>query len=271
MSLVVSLRIPDGIVIAADSLSTMSGTLGIAGDLQATCPHCNEAFDIKDLTFPPMPIPTSTTSVTEKLTPFHGRYGIGLFGKGILAGKTLTYHVRKLERSTQPSDFPGVSEVAEAVGTHLQEQLQEDISNLQDAADDFAPVGAQVVGYDSEQAKTIELYIGKTISRREHAGIDCNISGDTDCVSHIWDGAASGKTVPSPDLSAFSLQDAAEYAEFLIHLTARLHGFSPMLPVVGGDVDIAIITEFQGFTWVKCRRFTRLLYDRMGEKENGDH
>ena len=271
MSLVVSLRIPDGIVIAADSLSTMSSKLDITGDLQTRCPHCDESFDIKDLKLPPIPVPSSTMSFTEKLIPFHDRYAVGFVGKGILADKTLAYHVRKLENTSHASDFSGVSEVADAVGSHLQEQLQQDISDLQDAADDFAPVGTQIVGYDSEQAKTVQLHIGKNVVREEHVNMGCHVLGDNACVKHIWEGSTARQTVPLPNFAAFSLQDAVEYAELLIDLTARLQRFSPMLPTVGGDVDIALITEFQGFTWVKSKRFTRLLYDRVGEKENGDH
>jgi hypothetical protein len=271
MSLVVSLRIADGIVIAADSLSTMSSTLGIKGDLQATCPHCNESFDIKELALPPIAIPASTMSFTEKLTPFHNRYAVGSVGMGILGHKTLAYHVRKLEATTKAWDFSGVSDVADTVGSHLHEQLQEQISELQDAPDDFAPIGAQVVGYDGEQAKTIELRIGKNVGRKEHTNMGCHASGDSACVTHVWDGSRAGKTVPLPNFAAFSLQDAVEYAELLIDLTARLQRFSPMLPTVGGDVDIALITEFAGFTWVKSKRFTRLLYDRVGAKENGEH
>ncbi len=270
MSLVVSLRIPDGIVIAADSVSMVTASFGMAGDAEATCPHCSKQFAVADIHLPPMPMAASTTSFTQKLLPFHEKAAVALFGMTAVGDRTTAYHVRKLQSTTQASDFSGVSEVADALAGHVHKQLQQDISDLQDAPDDFTPLGIQVVGYDGDQTRTVELCIGKTISRTEHVGIGCDISGDTDCVSHIWDGSMSGKTIPLPNFDAFSLQDAVEYAEFLIDLTASLHRFSPMLPTVGGDVDIGLITEFRGFTWVKCRGFTRLLHDRVGGNDNGD-
>ena len=59
MTLIVSLRIPDGIVIAGDSLSTMTGQ----GQLEATtgviCPKCNHQHEIQQrLQIPSAPATT---------------------------------------------------------------------------------------------------------------------------------------------------------------------------------------------------------------------
>ena len=44
MSLIVSLRIPDGIVIAGDSMSTMRSQIGVGGTAEIQCPNCNQHF-----------------------------------------------------------------------------------------------------------------------------------------------------------------------------------------------------------------------------------
>ena len=46
MTLIVSLRIPDGIVIAGDSLSTVSEHGQLEGEINLTCPSCNKSHKI---------------------------------------------------------------------------------------------------------------------------------------------------------------------------------------------------------------------------------
>ncbi|MBD3308180.1 hypothetical protein GF339_17170, partial [candidate division KSB3 bacterium] len=57
MSLVVSLRVPDGIVVAADSLSTAQNLLQFAAqNIELTCPSCHEKISGQELRLPPIPI-----------------------------------------------------------------------------------------------------------------------------------------------------------------------------------------------------------------------
>jgi len=46
MTLIVSLMIPDGIVIAGDSLSTMVGQGELQGKVEVTCPECNHKHTV---------------------------------------------------------------------------------------------------------------------------------------------------------------------------------------------------------------------------------
>lgn len=62
-----------------------------------------------------------------------------------------------------------------------------------------------------------------------------------------------------PNPSVFSMQDAVDYAEFLISMTATAQRFAIMIPTVGGEVDIALVTSYAGFQWIKAKSLTRQL------------
>ena len=50
------------------------------------------------------------------------------------------------------------------------------------------------------------------------------------------------------------IQDAIDFAEFLVYLTVMWSRFTPGAATVGGPVEIAAITKHEGFKWVK-RKF----------------
>lgn len=55
-------------------------------------------------------------------------------------------------------------------------------------------------------------------------------------------------------IPAMPLQDAIDLAEFLADLAAKYSRFAPGAQVVGGPIDIAAISKHEGFKWVK-RKF----------------
>ena len=69
------------------------------------------------------------------------------------------------------------------------------------------------------------------------------------------------KTHPEsqPPYHVFSLQDAIDYAEFLIRTTIAHQRFSQTIPNVGGDIDIALVTPFDGFQWIRQKPLGKLL------------
>ncbi|MDE0085132.1 MAG: hypothetical protein OXU23_05435, partial [Candidatus Poribacteria bacterium] len=68
MTLIVSLRIPDGIVIAGDSLSTLMGQGQFETTIGVTCPACNHQHEIQPK-FPIFPVPGATFSYAQKVFP----------------------------------------------------------------------------------------------------------------------------------------------------------------------------------------------------------
>ena len=70
MTLVVSLRIADGVVLSADSLQTTIGTISPEIKNFKTQGSKGEEVVIPKLKFPPMNIPSSTSSFAQKIFPF---------------------------------------------------------------------------------------------------------------------------------------------------------------------------------------------------------
>ena len=55
--------------------------------------------------------------------------------------------------------------------------------------------------------------------------------------------------------SAMPIQDAIDLAEFLVDLTIKVSRFAPGAPTVGGPIDIAAITRHEGFKWVRRKHY----------------
>lgn len=54
---------------------------------------------------------------------------------------------------------------------------------------------------------------------------------------------------------AMPVQDAIELAEFLVDVTKRYFRFKPGADTVGGDTDLAVVTRFERFKWIKRKHF----------------
>jgi hypothetical protein len=51
------------------------------------------------------------------------------------------------------------------------------------------------------------------------------------------------------------IRDAIELADFLVETTKRYFRFLPGADIVGGDTDIAVVTRYEGFKWIKRKYF----------------
>ncbi len=255
MTLIVSLRIPDGVVIAGDSLATMMSKLQAQVKIDVKCPECGFEHPI-ETQLDTISMPSTTFSYAQKVFPFLRKYGIGTFGSGQLAGKTIYFAMRELENQIQKSGkLPnGVSEVAQIIGKPtqnlLKKQLESEGKNINDAPDDWSPLGFQVVGYDDDQAVTIEVKIGKKLQVKEIAGSGCTVSGSTAMVELLFQLYAK-QPAEKPVYALFSLQDAITYAEFLIGTTASHQQFSRTIPKVGGQIDVGLVTPFDEYQWIR--------------------
>lgn len=266
MTLTVSLRIPDGIVIAGDSLSTTQSQIQVQGQIGVTCPNCGHQHDVGPLSLPPVQMPTSTFSYAQKVFPFMKRFGVGTFGLGLLMNKTMYFAMRELQQEIKKSEtvVDDVSKAADIIGKRGHELVKGTITDLDQAADDWYAVGFHVVGYDGADAKSIVQYVGKEIRTQVYDGPGCTYAGQGRVVKAIWD--LYGK---HPEDQAayplFSLEDAISYAEFLIRTTSDYQQFSRSIPQVGGAIDVALVTPFDDFRWIKQKPLARIL----GDEGNG--
>lgn len=259
MSLIISLRIPDGVVIAGDSLSTMRRQVPISQDLEFECPNCGEvntgSIDIG------MNVPTSTFSYAQKVFPFMGKFGVGTYGAGQLSGKTMYYAVRELEQELEnDEDTPmdTVTDVADTIGERVHELVQDEVGDLEQIPEDGLAVGFLVTGYDQDEGKTIQVNVGREIHIQTYSEPGCTWGGDGHVVQAVWS-LFEEEDGQQPAFHLFSLQDAIDYAEFLISTTANHQQFSSKMASVGGAIDVALVTPFDGFQWIQQKDLSQTL------------
>lgn len=226
MTLIVSLRIPDGIVLAGDSLSTL----------------------------PTQAVPTKL-SYRQKIFPFCGKFGVGTFGADLLAETSVYFSLRLFEERLKQQPPKGATEIARKVGTEFHNLLVEQLRR-EDVSVDALPaeevfLGFQVVGYDESEPRTVEVLVGKEVRFHVLDKLGCTVSGNREIVQVIWDLSESSSESSHFFPPVTSLQDAIDYAEFLIRTTIDYQRFSPNFPNVGGDIDIALVTPFDGFRWIR--------------------
>lgn len=49
--------------------------------------------------------------------------------------------------------------------------------------------------------------------------------------------------------------DAIDLADFLVETTTRFYRFLPGADIVGGQTDIAVVTKYEGFKWIRRKHF----------------
>lgn len=63
------------------------------------------------------------------------------------------------------------------------------------------------------------------------------------------------------------IQDAVDFADFLVDTTKRFYRYLPGANIVGGDTDIAVVTRYEGFKWVRRKHY----YDAQLNRQGTDH
>jgi hypothetical protein len=65
-------------------------------------------------------------------------------------------------------------------------------------------------------------------------------------------------------IAPMPIKDAIDVAEFLVQTTIEFSKFSPGAPTVGGPIDIAAITKYEGFKWIKRKHYYNSEYNPKG-------
>ncbi len=90
MTLTVVVRVPDGVVLAADSLASLQQTLTPQAEVAGKCPKCNEDIKISDLKLPSISIPSGGSPFAQKLFSLSKRnIGVTAYGSPFLDGRTV--------------------------------------------------------------------------------------------------------------------------------------------------------------------------------------
>lgn len=262
MTLIVSVRSADGIVIAGDSLSSLNRQININQPGKITCPQCQHEHTVT-ANFQGN-VRESTFSHTEKVLPFLKKYGIGIFGSGIIGGNSVNFLIRAFEHRVKESGraINSVTQLAEEIGISLHELLKKQLEIEKQPLDKFPDnhifLGFQIVGYDKLQPKTIEVLLGKDVKFQSFDRLGCSASGSKEVVEAIWN---LNQTIvdTNPIYEIFSLQESIDYVDFLISSTIAFQRFSPRTPTVGGEIDIALVRPFDKFQWIRQKPLGELL------------
>jgi hypothetical protein len=266
MTLNVSLIVPDGIVVASDSLMTLSRPINQKMNVDTLCPNCNERVEIKDVQVPPVSVPSSTFPYAQKIFDIKGKFALAVYGSAFVNSRSMFSHVQsmtaKLPEKTDNDgeDYLGI--ISEQIKSYFDNQLKLETKkngvNLALLPDGWSPFGFQLAGIGKDAtgepiAKVFHIQIGKQSAVVLQSGLAL-CTGDTTVVRMLWPNSN-----PGANFGVFSLQDAIDYAKFLIRTTADYQRFSGQMPVVGGDVDIALVTPRRGFKWIAQKELYRIL------------
>ena len=270
MTVVVAVKVFDGMVIAADSATTMMPMSAVGPALAPQLyNHADKVFQLhRDL-----PIGLAT-------------WGGAHIGTGSISAlaKDLRLRFMGLDR-----DFPTwklderrytVRAVADAVVSFFHDEL------FSKALDDAQPgTGLLVAGYSAghRQAEAWQIMLLRPSERPEpehvfpESAYGWRVWGLPMAVSRLIEGIGPGlknqvremlpdhkkaefeallATMGGPAvIPAMPFADAIEFARFCADVTVGYARFSPGADVVGGPIDVAAISRHEGFKWVQRKHY----------------
>ncbi len=278
MTIAISIKVNDGVVIASDSATTMvakdpEGNIGIMNIYQ----NADKIFNIRKKT----PIGAIT-------------WGSGSIGNASIS--TLSKDFRNLiisdeeEWKINPKNYT-IEDIAKKYKKFMFDDNY--VKAFKDWAKNEKPfIGFLIVGYSSngDFAEEWEIQIvngeckgpekirehnltgiswrgrGEAIYRL-YFGIDNKIklvlsqNGLNDgLIEKIVNDCRNNLQVPLV-APAMPIQDAIDLAKFLVKFTIQYFKFSPGAQIVGGPIDIAAITKHEGFKWVKRKHYFERKYN----------
>jgi hypothetical protein len=274
LTIAISIKINDGLVLASDSASTVIGQTE-TGQLQALNVY-NNAVKVFNLC-KGLPIGAIT-------------WGAGSVGQASTA--TIIKDLRQLltegdEKHAWKLDRSNFA--VEAVAHRLKEFVFDEFyaHAYQQIPEQRPDLGFIIAGYSSRAPMAEEYKVemksgtldGPTRLRsREEIGMTWG--GNPEAVNRLLAGVSSAlpgvlqnlfkiPTAQLPQvmstiqqnlqlplvLPAMPLQDAIDLADFLVDLTIKFSRFMPGAPTVGGPIEIAAISKHEGFRWVKRKYY----------------
>lgn len=271
MTIAISLKVNDGLVLAADSASTLSEPAGVVNVYN----HANKIFNLRK----GLPVGAVT-------------WGAG--GIGTSSISTLAKDLRSRFEGTEP-DYADwkldplnytISEVKKRVQEFFYEEQY--LSATADWPEDIEKpsLGFVVAGYSSGEPLAEEYQftidngeLQEQVTRgKEEAGVGWN--GQPEAITRLIYGVGGmmpqvleqdlgvpADQVPQAmdvigqrlgiDLvhAAMPFGDAIDLAEFLVDLTVNFSRFIPGAPTVGGPIEVAAISKHEGFKWIKRKHY----------------
>lgn len=275
MTIAISVKVNDGLVLASDSASTVLG-LTPGGELQVVNIYYNaiKVFNLRK----GLPVGAIT-------------WGAGSIGQASISAiikdlrERFTSETGKKGLKIDPENYS-----VEAVAQRLREFVYEGlyVPEFKSYPSQQKPaLGFIVAGYSARAPMADEFQIdiqngacSGPRKLREQAESGLTWAGEPDALNRVIMGVGSGIAeilrrdfkIPEDQLvsaeqtiqkglqipvvfPAMPLQDAIDLAEFMVDMTIKFSRFRPGAPTVGGPIEIAAISKHEGFRWIKRKYY----------------
>jgi len=227
MSLVVTVYVPSGIVMAADSrMSVQRSEERAEGDqkllVQQQLVLSDNAYKVVELT--------------------GSGVGISIYDAGIINNQPADSHVHRFEEEALSPEDDVLS-----VGEKFLEYFQRTFPGI--------AVGYHVAGYRQENRTSVPyVLVGHTVREPGMRRVNADDEGKVQYgITRAGDTLIANRLIDPnhlPLFPAMPLQDAVDYAVHLIRATIDTMRFEPRFPSVGGAVDVLVVTP-EGLRWVR--------------------
>jgi hypothetical protein len=283
MSIAVAISVHDGIVLAADSASTLTpGFIGVPPG-----------------TMRPPPLAMNVYNNANKIANLYKGEPIGCvaYGSGSIGSasiSTLLKDFRYRLTNGLEKDFEIKSYTMQDLGQRLSHFLGQHAQSL--GPNDPKPtLGLMLAGYSADKTQGEGKALGEVWSIGINNGVSSppqnmrpdnpvgiSFAGEAESLARILTGfsprlpqvlhAVMKPTPSAPDLARLvgflgqnlqapvvfppmPIQDTIDLAEWLVQTAIMYSRFSPGAPVVGGPIESAAITKYEGFKWIRRKHY----------------
>lgn len=232
MSLVVSVYVPSGIVMAADSrMSALLSGERQDGDQKETI---RQQIVLSDSAYKVVALPTVGA-------------GVSLYDSAVINYQPAESHLHAFAEQ-ELSEEDDVVSVADRFLAYFQEKFPN------------VNLGFHVAGYRVEgRASVPYVLVGHTTREPQVRRVNATEGGRVQYgVVRAGDVLVANRLIDKQHLPLFAampLQDAIDYAIHLIRTTIETLRFEPRYPSVGGPIDVLVVTP-GGMEWVQCKELT---------------
>jgi hypothetical protein len=281
MTIALSVKVNDGVVIAADSASTLIGqgpngrtaVINVYNNANKVFNLC-KGLPVGAITWGAGSIGTASTSTLLKdfrkfISGENQERSDWIINRDSYSIEAIAQHFRQFifDELYAPAfkDWPekpalGFVIAGYSSSSEMAEEYRIDIQNGQCTGP--SPVrGNHECGlnWNGEPEAINRLLLGYGINL-PHV-LQANLGVPEEQIPHAMGIIMQSLTVPLVT-AAMPIQDAIDLAEFLVDATIKFSKFRPGAPTVGGPIEIAAITKHEGFKWVRRKHYYSGTYNK---------
>lgn len=262
MSLGIVILTEEGVVLAAESLGTLLSLeqtdiqseckkCGERGKPNISCPKCGNVLG-------PAPtisrqFPATHTHYCQKLFRINKHAGFIVVGNPNLGAMKAQHAVFAFINWLKEKKY--FDDYAEQMVAHWQ-TFCGDAKVLEKHGGHTELVIAGIKSKSEAMAFSQTLLIQKGVIK---VGI-VSLTGIVACGVHeILDKMFGDGGIKQYPVKEFPLQDAVEFAEFLVQTQIGVDKYTARIPRLGGDIDVAVVHPNHGFVWVRQKELQRII------------